>query len=218
MPSIARSSNTEDTTCVRCLGKITAYAGRPAGNRYAHHPGQCVTRGEQERDALKLARQTTMFAATCQRIDESTTFGTPVMCEFATTGRQAAAEHFRAEHGAKQLHPGEKPIRLRKSAPAAKFPPLEVAPFKRITWTHRTYREWVAGKGQECTETAMRGQFWSDGPHPHSIWVIPDPVGGRPQQPVTLLLDGQGGAHENWSDARTIRREGNRSAKYSRAA
>ena len=212
------SSNTTDTTCARCLGKLAAYAGRQAGRRHVHHPGQCVTRGELESDARKLAGQTTMFAASCYRLDESVTFGEPALCEFATTDRQAFADHMRREHKATMLHPSEKPVRLRKRPPGAKLPAVDCPPLKRITWTHRVYSDWQAGVGQTCTETPMRGQLWSDGPQPHSVWVIPDPVAGIPQKPVTLHLDGQGGAHENWSDARSIRREGSRAAKFSRAA
>lgn len=211
------SSNTTDTTCIRCLGKITAYAGRPVGNRYAHHPGACVTRGEQERDARKLAGQTTMFAATCQRIADDAKYADMAMCSFATVDRAAYAEHFKTEHGAKQLHTG-KSARLRRKPPAAKFAPVDLPLFKRVTWTHRTYSTWQPEVGQTCTETAMRGQFWSEGPSVHTVWVIPDPVGSVPQSPVTLYLDGQGGAHENWSDAQHIRREVNRRKKYGRAA
>lgn len=213
------SANTKDTTCIRCLGKLVAYAGRPVGQgtRYCHHAGQCVTCGELESDARKLAGQTSMFAASCTRLDEAARYDIGALCSFATTDREAAAEHFRTEHGAKSLRM-DKLIRLRKAPPAAKFPPVELTTTKRIYWTHRTYSEWRPEVGQECTETSMRGQFWSDGPHPHSVYVIPDPVAGRPQPPVTLYLDSIGGAHENWSDAKRIRSEASRGKKHARAA
>lgn len=204
-------SNTTETDCLKCAGKIAPYAGRPVsayGSKFAHHPGQCVDRDELARDLHKLAVQTTMFAASCRMINPDASYDDQAICEFATTDRQAWTGHMRTEHKTYPLK-SEKPIRLRKSAPAARLAPVEIPPFKYVRWTHRTYSEWQPDVGQTCTETEMRGQFWANGPDPHSVWVLPITASGAYVPPVTLYLAG-GQAYQSWSDAKSARREVNR--------
>jgi hypothetical protein len=205
------SANRQDTECVKCAGRITAFAGRPVsafGTKYAHHPGQCADRDELERDLRQLAGQTTMFAASCRQIDPDARYDNMAVCEFTTSDRAAYLAHMKAEHGVRPMI-APKMIRLRKRPPAASLPALELVTTKWIRWTERTYSEWVAGTGQTCTERERRGQFWSLADDPHSVWCIPFPEGGRPQRPVKLYV-ANGRCYQDFSEARRLRREGNR--------
>jgi hypothetical protein len=96
----------------------------------------------------------------------------PVVCGEFGTDRDEYVKHM-AGHGFKSASTPA-PIRLRRKAPAAKLPKLEVNPFKYVAWHHTLYGEWEAGVGNPVIgEADRKGQFWSDGPDPHSIWVVP---------------------------------------------
>jgi len=109
----------------------------------------------------------------------------------------------------------EPKIRFRKAIPAAKLPAPNVAkPFKRLRWTRRTYSECQPEVGQECAETAMRGQHWSNGYVANSIWAITYTEYGSGIRPrfVKLYVHGDGSVSEDWSAAKYSRREANRRA------
>ena len=106
-------------------------------------------------------------------------------------------------HGATPLA-GSKPIRLRRKPPAATLPKLEVNPLKWITWTENNLER--------------KGQFWSEGPDPHSVWVVPLrpatwETPGKPAKPVCLYAHGDGSWSADWSTAKWARREVNRKAR-----
>jgi hypothetical protein len=213
--------NRADVACVKCSGQITAYAGLAVsawGERYSHRPGQCQPL--QGTDLRQLADvQGALFAWSCRKIETGKSGpDSAVPCIASGTDPATYREHMTG-HGAKPLA-APRMIKLRKSAPraAAGLPKIELASLlKYVTWTRRTYSEWTPEHGQVCTETPMRGQVWADGPDPYSVWVLPMPVDGQRQQPVTLYLAG-GQAYADWSEARTARREAKRRASYRRAA
>lgn len=112
-----------------------------------------------------------------------------------------------------------RPVRLRKTAPATKLPKLEINPFKFVTWHQTRYGAWQAGIGNPVLgEADRKGQFWSEGPDPHSIWVVPlHPAPWEPQnnpaRPVCLYSHGNGSWSPDWSQAKRDRRDANRRAK-----
>ena len=61
----------------------------------------------------------------------------------------------------------------------------------------------------------MRGQFWSNGQHPHSVIAITYTEYGSGIRPelVTLYVHGDGSVSEDWSAAKWSRRGANRIAK-----
>lgn len=190
--------------CVVCKGDIQPYAGRPVSvysKRYAHHPGQCVDTKARNATVHELAGQGELFGWSCRHIEPGT--GEPVVCGELGSDRGEYERHMRS-HGATALKPSFAPIRLRKTAPAAKLPKLDVNPLKWLHWTEN--------------DTERKGQFWSDGPDPHSVWVVPlHPAAwetpGKPARPVLLYSHGDGTWSTDWSRAKWDRREANRRAK-----
>jgi hypothetical protein len=112
-----------------------------------------------------------------------------------------------AAHGFKSIKT-DRPIRLRKTAPAVKLPALDFNPFKFFTWS------------QDGIE--RKGQFWSLAETPHSVWVVPlhpmpwEPQ-DRPAKPVELHSHGDGTWSQDWSRAKYDRRDASRRAKRSAA-
>ena len=96
---------------------------------------------------------------------------------------------------------------------------------KYLTWTERRYGDWQPGIGNPLIgEATRRGQFWSEGPYPHSVWVLPfEPAPwestSRPAVPVTLFIIEPGHYTTDWSEAKRGRREASRrSGQKGRAA
>jgi hypothetical protein len=209
-------------TCVRCKGDIQPYAGREVANgKFAHHPGQCsdVT----ARDALprELAGQGTLFGWRCDHVSVDAGQPAPEVCAASGTDRTEYAAHMKS-HGARPLT-APKMIRLRKSAPAASLTPAEVPPFEWLHWTETHITgPWAPGTGQPSMTAERRGQFWSEGPYPHSVWVLPlEPAPWEIGQaaPVTLFVIEPGRYTTDWSEARQERREAKRrGARYAPAA
>ena len=199
--------------CVRCGGDIPPYAGRKVAElreTYAHHPGQCQDHDERTATLRKVAQQS-MFAWECVHIEPGTT--QPEICSIAGTETTAYTEHMRREHGATQLHPTMSPIKLRKGIPAAARQAPIVPPFKRLAWTEKHAARW-SPEGQETWTTEHRGQFWANGPEPHSVIAIEDMRGtGRPNRLVTLYVRADGSVTPDWSSAKHNRREANAAAK-----
>jgi hypothetical protein len=198
--------------CVRCKGDIPPYAGRKVAayrDAYAHHPGQCTDAEERSVTLRKVAQQA-MFAWECTHIEPGST--EPDICSIAGTEPTVYIEHMRRSHGATQLHPTVPPIRLRKGVPAAPRQAPNVPPFKRLTWTEEHAGPW-SPQGQERWTTEHRGQFWSNGPVPHSVIAIEDMRGtGLPNRLVTLYLRADGSVTPDWSAAKRDRREAKRPA------
>jgi hypothetical protein len=208
-----RPSNTSETECQKCLGRIAPHAGwrvSAYGSRYVHHAGQCIDRRELESDLHKLALQTTLFASSCRRINPDAKYDDMAVCEFSTTDRAAHVEHCRREHGAHPLKPSTPRIRLRKSVPVATREALPVKPCKSVLWTETHHGEWTAEHGQPSWTTSHRGQFWAMGSEANSVYVIEDlRQAGRPNRIVTLWLDGSGALVSSWSDAKHSRHDAN---------
>ena len=78
-------------------------------------------------------------------------------------------------HGLKAPATDYRPARLRKGVPAARLPkPAVGSVFKYLTWHEVKLGAWQAGIGNPVIgEADRRGQYWSDGDSPHSIWVVP---------------------------------------------
>jgi hypothetical protein len=208
--------------CVRCAGDIQPYAGREvADSRYAHHPGQCTDSGARDAEVRQLAGQGSLFAWRCDHIEPGGALG-PRICAETGTDREQYAAHMKA-HGRAPVR-GETYQRVRpqrKQRPAT-FAPAEVPVFKFLRWTERKYGEWQAGAGNPLIGEAERhGQFLSEGPHPHSVWVIPaEPApweDGRAAA-VTLWVIAPGRYTADWSEFKRGRREVNRLAKLRKAA
>ena len=199
--------------CVRCKGDIPAYAGRKVADlreTYAHHPGQCQDHDERAETLRKVAQQA-MFAWECTHIEPGST--EPEICSIAGTEPTAYTEHMKREHGATQLRPTVAPVKLHKGVPAAARQTPIVSPFKRLSWTETHADPW-SPEGQETWTTEHRGQFWSNGPVPHSVIAIEDMRGtGRPNRLVTLYVRADGSVTPDWSGAKHSRREANASAK-----
>jgi hypothetical protein len=208
--------------CVVCKGDIPPYAGRPVslvGKRYAHHPGQCADVAERNAAIREMAGQGELFAWSCRKVELAADI--PFVCSEMGTDRGEYEAHMRA-HGliAPKL---PTPIRLRKGAPAAKLGKLPVSPFKWVHWHEEKRGQWQEGRGCPLIgEADRKGQFWSEGPDPHSIWVVPlHPAPweapGRPTKPVCLYDHGNGTWSTDWSKAKQDRREANRRGKRTAA-
>jgi hypothetical protein len=216
-----RSNGSKQVTCVRCTAPIQPYAGRAIslyGNKFLHHPGQCADAAELQAMVRSTAQQGELFAWSCQHLDVGNSDDTAEICGVASTDRAEFAAHMKL-HGRTAIK-SEPKIRLRKPVPAAKLPAPNVAkPFKTLTWTRRTYSEWQPGIGQACTERPMRGQFWSNGQHPHSVVAITYTEHGSGIKPelVTLYVHGDGSVSEDWSAAKNSRRDTNRYARRTAA-
>lgn len=212
-----RSNGSKGAVCVKCVGDIQPYAGvalSAYGSKFTHHPGQCADAAERSAQLRSQAHQGELFAWSCRRVEQGTKYDDMTeVCDAGGTDRAEYVAHMKA-HGETPVKP-EPRIRLRRPAPAAKLTAPLVQPFKTLTWVRKTYSEWQPGIGQECTETPMRGQFWSNGADPHSVTAItytPYRSGQRPEL-VTLYLRADGSVTPDWSEARQSRREGNRLVK-----
>ena len=207
--TITPRANSQEQACIRCAAPIPSYAGVRAselGNRWVHHAGQCADAGEITLRVRELAGQGALFGWHCGHVEQDGIGGATV-CDVTSGDRAAYAAHMKS-HGARPLA-APKMIRLRKRPPAASLPALELVTTKWIRWVERTYSEWEPGSGQTCAERERRGQFWSLADAPHSVWVVPFPEGGRPQRPVKLYV-ANGRCYQDFSEARRLRREGNR--------
>jgi hypothetical protein len=208
-------------SCVRCSGDIQPYAGREvADGRYAHHPGQCQDAAGREAQVRQLAWQGTLFAWRCDHIEPGAALGRRICAEDGTD-RAEYVRHVKT-HGATEPRGTFERIRPRKRPPAApRVQPL-VPAFKWLTWTERKYGEWQAGVGNPLIgECERRGQWWANA-SPQSVWVIPfEPAPwetGR-AAPVELYLTGQAGRYTtDWSEARRMRRDAKREAKWQEVA
>jgi hypothetical protein len=197
------SNGSKVAECVACHGEIQPYTGRPVSlysKRFAHQPGQCRDAGERAAQVRELVDQGDLFAWSCCHVEPAAEI--PVVCNELGTDKAAYVAHMRT-HGATALKVPARP-RLRKTAPAASLPKLEVNPLKWITWTENNLER--------------KGQFWSEGPDPHSVWVVPLrpatwEVQGKPAKPVCLYAHGDGSWSTDWSRATWDRREVNRKAK-----
>ena len=103
-----------------------------------------------------MAVQGELFAWSCQHIEPAGDI--PAVCSEVGTDR-AEYEHHMRTHGLKPLKTAFSPIKLRKTAPAAKLAKPIVNPFKWLNWAENG--------------TERKGQYWSDGPDPQSVWVVP---------------------------------------------
>jgi hypothetical protein len=199
-----------------CGGDVQPYAGRAIslyGARFAHHPGQGADSAERAARVREMARQGTLFGWACSHLEVGSSGDSAEICDVAGSDRAEYAAHMKA-HGKTPVKVEPK-IRLRKAIPAAKLPPVEVPVFKTLRWTKRTYSDWTPEHGQPFTETEHRGQFWSNGPDPHSVVAItytPFNSGIR-QELITLYVRADGSVTPDWSEAKHSRREGNRVAK-----
>jgi hypothetical protein len=213
------SQGGKSVPCVRCKSEIQPYAGRAVsliGNHFAHHEGKCADRGAREA-AMHATAQLELFAWSCGHVEPSYDGKPPAVCDVAGSDRAEYEQHMR-DHG-KRMLAAEPMIRLRKSVPAAPRQSPRVPAFKRITWTVRHYADWQPGVGNErLADTQHVGQFWSNGAEPNTVIVIEDRrAAGLPNRLVTLYLDGAGQLVPDWSDAKSSRRDANRTAKYNAA-
>jgi hypothetical protein len=152
-----------------------------------------------------MADQSGLFAWQCRRVEPAGDM--PVVCSEAGTDRAEYERHMKT-HGLTPLKPSFVPIRLRKTAPAAKLDKPIVNPFKWLAWS------------QDGID--RKGQYWSDGPDPQSVWVVPLQAApwetpGKPAKPVLLYSHGDGTWSMDWSRAKWDRREANRRAKRNAA-
>lgn len=216
------SQGSKVVRCVACQGDIQPYAGRPVSlysGRYAHHPGQCQDAGSRLSQLREMAGQGELFAWQCRHVEPAGNL--PVVCNEAGTDRPAYERHMRS-HGLAVLHE-YRPIVLRKTAPAARLAKPAVNPFKWLTWHETLTGEWQAGAGNPVlAEADRKGQYWSDGPDPHSVWVVPlQPapweLADRPAKPVCVYSHGDGTWSTDYSRAKWDRREANRRAKRNAA-
>jgi hypothetical protein len=210
-------ANRENIPCARCKGTIPAYAGRPLseyGSKFLHHPGQCDDAAATTEAVRKVAaEQGSLFGWACTHHESSKYDDMAEVCNVIGWDRGEYAAHMKT-HGKTPIK-AEPKIRLRRKPPAAKLPPVEVPVFKTLRWTKRTYSDWTPEHGQTFTESEHRGQFWSNGPDPHSVIAITYTPYGSGQRPelITLYLRADGSVTPDWSDAKQSRREGNRLAK-----
>ena len=209
--------------CVACKGDIQPYAGRPVslyGKRFAHHPGQCRDAAERSATVREMAGQGTLFAWSCRRVEPAGDI--PLVCDKAGTDRAEYEQHMRS-HGLTAPKSVFAPIKLRKGAPAARLAKPSVNPFKYVHWHEILRGEWQAGVGNPVlAEADRRGQYWSEGPDAHSIWVVPlQPAPwetpGKPAKAVCLYSHGDGSWSTDWSRAKQDRREANRRSKRNAA-
>lgn len=217
------SNGSKEAMCVRCGGTVQPYAGEAANTsstRFAHHPGQCRDRHDHEALTRKTAERDG-FAWSCRQLELGTLGGEPEICDAGGSDPAEYAAHMKA-HG-KRGPKAPEMIRLRKRTPPAKFPAAEVPVLKWLRWTEVKYGEWQAGIGNPVIGTAdRRGQFWSEGPYPHSVWVIPfepapwEPT-SRPPKPVTLFVVEPGRYTADWSEAKRERREVSRRERNRKA-
>ena len=205
--------------CAVCKGDIQAYAGRPVslyGQRYAHHPGQCKDAAERSTALAEMAGQGALFAWSCRHVEPAADI--PHVCDELGTDRAEYERHMRS-HGLTAPKSAFTPVRLRKDAPAARLGKPSVNPFKWLHWHETLYGAWEAGVGTPVlAEADRRGQYWSEGPDAHSIWVVPlHPAPwetpGKPAKPVCLYSHGDGRWSTDWSKAKSDRRDANRRAK-----
>ena len=214
------SNGSKVVRCVACDGEIQPYAGRPVsltGGRFAHHPGQCPDAGARAVTVRDMARQGELFAWSCRKVEPAGDI--PSVCDKSGTDRAEYEAHMRA-HGLKAPATDYRPVRLRKGAPAAKLAKPSVNVTKFVHWHEVKLGEWRAGVGNPVIgEADRRGQYWSEGSDPHSIWVVPlapapwEPK-DRPAKPVCLYSHGDGTWSADWSAAKSDRRDANRRAKY----
>ena len=181
--------------------------------------------------------QLELFAWSCGKIEPSYNGNPPAVCDVAGSDRAEYVSHMKA-HGARTLTT-EPMIKLRKSAPVAKLSAPNVPPFKMLTWTRTSTSQGMCGCGHggwehgpescsQCacllaswrvpplvTTTERRGQYWSNGADPHSIWVITHTAPGSGIKPelVRLYVNADGTVTEDWSAAKSSRRGANRIAK-----
>jgi hypothetical protein len=198
------SQGAKTVQCVVCRGDIPPYAGRPVSlhtNRFAHHPGQCQDDAERRATVREMAGQGELFAWSCRHVEPAGDI--PLVCDERGTDR-AEYEHHMRGHGLTPVKSAFAPIKLRKTAPAAKLPKLDFSPFKFIVWAERMH---------DGTEVTRRGQFWSLTEAPHGVWAIRLDT----RELVELYRDGDGNWSRNWSDAAASRREANRRAKRNAA-
>jgi hypothetical protein len=198
------SNGAKVVTCVVCHGNVQPYAGRPVSlysGRFAHHPGQCVDTDARNATVRELAGQGELFAWSCRHVEPAGDI--PAVCNELGTDRAEFERHVRS-HGATALKPSLAPVKLRKTAPAAKLPKLDFSPFKFIIWAEHMH---------DGTEVTRRGQFWSLTEAPHGVWAITLDT----RELVELYRDGEGNWTRNWSDAAVSRREANRRAKRNAA-
>jgi hypothetical protein len=204
--------------CVRCTGQIQPYAGQPVSlnGRYAHQAGQCKGIAERSATVREMAGQGELFAWSCRKVEPAADI--PHVCDVTGTDRAEYAAHMRT-HGLTAPKPAAARIRLRKSAPAATLDKPSVNPFKFLHWHETLYGEWQAGIGNPVIgEADRRGQYWAEGPNPHSVWVVPlHPAPwetlGQPAKPVCLYSHGDGTWSTDWSKAKYDRRDANRRSK-----
>lgn len=207
------TSNRTDTTCARCGGHLGAYSGEAANSsstRHVHHAGQCADRSHREEIARKQA-QRDGFAWSCRSVQLGMFGGEPEICDAGGSDRSEYQAHMQA-HGKRALV-APKMARLRKTALKPAFPAVDVPIFKYLRWTERRFGEWVQGVGNPLiAETERRGQFWSEGPDPHSVWVIPFDAAPWETTPkaVILYVIGDGRVTTDWQEAKRERREINR--------
>jgi hypothetical protein len=204
--------------CVQCGGDIQPHAGRRVAeyaDRYAHHPGQCRDTQSRAANVSSAARQGELFAWSCRMVE---TGETPVVCDAGGTDRAEYTSHMHA-HGLKGYQSDYKRPRLGKRAPAARLGKPSVDPLGDITWHQVIYGEWQAGVGNPVLwESDRSGQYWSEGPDAHSIWVVPFTPAtwetpGKPAKPVCLYAHGDGTWSADWSRAQSDRRDANRRNK-----
>ena len=190
------SQGRKTVPCVRCQGEIQPYAGVRVtlyAERYAHHPGQCRDAGECSVSVSDAARQGTLFAWTCRKVEPAQGDNAAV-CDSHGTDRAEYERHMSDVHGLKHGLSDYKPIRLRRRAPAASLPKPSTDVHSAITWHEVIRGEWQAGVGNPIlSERDRSGQYWSEGADPHSVWVVPFApapwrAGGPPGQARAALL------------------------------
>ena len=213
------SQGSKIVPCVQCGGDIQPYAGRKVAEyseRYAHHPGQCKDAGSRTESVRSAARQGELFAWSCRMVTPNG--DNPRVCDAGGTDRAEYSAHMHS-HGFKGCQPGYKRPRLSKRAPAASLPKASVDVFGPVTWHHVIHGEWQEGVGNPVLwESDRSGQYWSEGPDAHSIWVVPFAPApwetpGQPAKPVCLYSHGDGTWSADWSRAQSDRRDANRKIK-----
>lgn len=194
------SQGSKVVQCAACGGDIQPYSGRPVSllGQFAHHPGQCPDHGERlARIGQSAKTDGTLFGWQCREVTPGS--AKAEVCNAVGTDRAEFERHMTKVHGKVACTVPALP-RLRKTAPAAKLPKLEVQPFKWFRWAEG--------------ETERRGQFWSEGSCPHSVWVA---TLDGPVRLVELHSHGDGTWSTDWSRAKYDRRDANRRAKRNAA-